>query len=367
MRDPITIEYKSGIAAEHAEQTVDRLASPEAQDRPIRLDFSRCRHVDASAGWRITNALRPHSAREAITAIVPPVASTKDFQGRWFLTFTRSGLGQGLAARAATILSNGVDVTRLMRDYYLRPDHFEGRNFVTVHNLRSEGGFNVDDFDNFLPAFRRLLRFVNIDVAATRMTDVEALARPCFEAAQNVRDHSFKAPLKSAVPIIGHLSMQYYKVLSRAGGLPGDFKAYVDRTEAHLKSRAGGGFVEIVVCDDGVGIAARQMLDPTIYAQPLETERRALIEAFSIGGSVKLRAHDTPVRGDPGYGFEYIIQSLCTLRAYATVRTGRLLALFDGTSGASEFKVEEAALGYLPGTALDIILPKPIAQLRFDY
>src|SRR5262249_13321941 len=117
-------------------------------------------------------------------------------------------------------------------------------------------------------------------------------------------------------------------------------------------------FVQVCVNDDGVGIAARQSLDPSIYTGPIEHEKEALRGALSARSLVKLRAHDARVRGTPGQGYTYIDACLRSLRAFAVLRTGRLLAVFDGTDDQGDgFALVAGDLGYMPGTTLDVLIP----------
>ena len=95
-------------------------------------------------------------------------------------------------------------------------------------------------------------------------------------------------------------------------------------------------------------------------------ERTALEKAFSAGGSIKLTAKDSVIRGDPGYGYSNIVQSLRSLCAYSSVRTGRLLATFDGTTpptavSANTLFVQKGAVGQgyapIPGTIIQTLIP----------
>ena len=89
-----------------------------------------------------------------------------------------------------------------------------------------------------------------------------------------------------------------------------------------------------------------------------EAEENAVRDALTARSSVKLRAHDARVRGTPGQGYTYIDSSLRALRALAVLRTGRLLAVLDGTDDACEgFKLVPGELGYMPGTTLDVLIP----------
>ncbi len=345
---------------------MSRLSQADVTARPILLDLRKCTFVDASAGWRIANALRPHGGRGPITAVVPGVASTKGFTGPWFRTLTRSGLGYALAQRADTIISNQVDVTELVREYYREHMREESQNLAFVRDLTAEGSINIDRLEKFLPRFRRLLHWVNVDAGASRTVNVDALAKLCFEAAQNVRDHAGRSPLAASTRVCSYLSLQYHKSLTRTGrtgAADDDFLGYFDRVTARAEE-TDLGFVEVVVNDDGAGLAARQTQASAIYEGALEAEQRAVQEVLRAGVSVKLRVNDSTVRGDPGYGFTHIVHNLRELQAFATLRTGRLLMVFDGTTDASSFQFSPQELGYLPGTVLDVIFPKPSSQLR---
>src|SRR5262249_4732282 len=125
-----------------------------------------------------------------------------------------------------------------------------------------------------------------------------------------------------------------------------------------VTKRRRGAFVHVCVNDDGVGIAARQAQDLQIYQGDIEEEEKAVRDALKSRSSVKLRARDCLVRGVPGEGFTYIDHSLQPLRAFAVLRSGRLLAAFDGTEESSQgFKLVHGALGYMPGTAIDVLIP----------
>jgi hypothetical protein len=118
-----------------------------------------------------------------------------------------------------------------------------------------------------------------------------------------------------------------------------------------------------VVNDDGNGIPARHSLDSTIYWKNIREERQWLVSALESGSSVKLRSQDTVVRGDPGYGFNKIISSFTGLQAFALLRTGRSEAFFDSTLGMTGFKINDITLGYMPGTALQVVFPVIPANL----
>ena len=118
------------------------------------------------------------------------------------------------------------------------------------------------------------------------------------------------------------------------------------------------GFVEISVLDDGVGIAARQSGDEAIYWKAMARERQYVLDALAERGSIKPKTQDTKTRGDVGYGFTHINSSLQRLGAWASLRTGRLLVTCDAAPrGTAAFVMQARTHPYVPGTALEVIVP----------
>src|SRR5262249_39715390 len=102
----------------------------------------------------------------------------------------------------------------------------------------------------------------------------------------------------------------------------------------------------------------RQTQDFSVCRGPGEAEERALADALSAGSSVKFTSRDSPIRGATGSGYAYINSSLTTLQALAVLRTGRRLAVLDGTARAGGgFVLQAGLLGNMPGTALEATVP----------
>jgi hypothetical protein len=125
-----------------------------------------------------------------------------------------------------------------------------------------------------------------------------------------------------------------------------------------LTSRKRQDYIEICVNDDGVGIAARQSQNSSIYWGPKAPEHQAVRDALTAHSSVKLRTQDCRVRGVPGQGYTYIDACLRALKGFAIIRTGRLMAVLDGTQEAGPgFELLAGSQGYMPGTALSVLIP----------
>jgi hypothetical protein len=363
--DTLDLTFGKGINIDHAERVIAQAAQELGALRPIRLDFSASLHIDAGVGWRIAGILRPFGERHLITAIVPPIKDKKDFQNNWFRPFTRTGLGHALAIYATEIISNGINVTEMVREFYRESGVVSRINFASISDLTSPSAIDTENYDSFVTQFRKLLYAIGLDSDTARLDSLSAISKLCFESIQNIRDHADRAPLPQNTKISSRFSLSYFKELSVAG-LQGDFRGFVERTRAaEGEGTSEGGFVEAVVTDDGVGIAARHGLSGDVYEKSSDKERALLQSALMAGESVKLLAGDSTVRGDPGYGFSYIADNLKALRAYATLRTGRLAAVFDSTAqSSSAFALLPDDLGRIHGTTLHIVFPKPSLQLR---
>lgn len=360
----ISLRFGPGINLTHAENVVAELGNESIPQKMVQLDFGKCRHIDVGAGWRVGNSLRRYAQALLLDVILPDVSSEKDFSGRWFLAFTRSGLGISIAKHAPLIRSSQQEVTELVRSYYQSRLQEVWTNLVIVQSLEQGLAIDVNNFNSFLIQFHRWLPVVNVPEGTFEEKDIHSLAQLCFEAIQNVYDHANRTPLPSKTEILSYFSLRYHKMINRPITPSGDFTSYIERLRNLDQGRYSGRFLEIVTNDDGVGISARQSQTLDVYWSEPHEEGEALKDALASGSSIKLKTKDTIIRGDPGYGFTHIQDSLRQLHAYAALRTGRRLAVFDGTlPSANGFELTPDILGYMPGTALHIVLPIPSRQL----
>ena len=348
--EPLSVSFGTGINPEHAERVIKSLSEDRVPSRKVLLQFADYPYVNAGSGWRIGNALRRYTGK-LLEVSVPPVG------GDWFRTFTRSGLGIAIATHAGKVLCEGEDVKSKIRKLYLDESISFGQNAVFYRDLHRGLSVNPDREDLFRSVFLNSLRNVNVkpgDFERDRLQDVIKMA---FEAIQNTYDHAARKPLAEGTRIVSYLLLGYYKTFAGHQDPTGRLKGYIDRL-ADKTRRKRTDFVQVCVNDDGVGIAARQAQDLSIYWGTKEAEESAVQSALKSRSSVKLRAQDCRIRGSAGEGFTYIDSSLRTLRAFAVLRTGRLLAVFDGTDDAGEgFLLVEGDLGYMPGTTLDVLIP----------
>jgi hypothetical protein len=361
------VRFADSIDTRVAEQTIDRFSAETTSGRPVLLDFSQTRRVDLGAGYRIGNVLRILHESSPIATLLPPNSvAGQNVSGDFFLAFTRSGLGPALAKYCTEISSDGGDVTHTLRQYYSKTLSVPAQNAVYLPDIHT-GVVDIDDEAGFGRSLGELLQGVNVRVAAIERVALADVIGFCFEAAQNVSDHAAKTPLPPGTTIFSYVSIRYYKATARA--FDGAFSAYLRRLTETQTLSPDTSWLEIVINDDGNGIAARQTLNPKIYWQSIASEEEAVSEALSHS-SVKLRARDARIRGGvAGEGFSRIRNVLRHLRAFASLRSGRCNATFDGSSDREDsFRLQRGqfgfSLGVMPGSAFQVVIPITEPQRR---
>jgi len=360
------IEFKSHVNPKHAENAITQLGSEESPSEFVQIDLSACTFIDPSAGWRLANGLRRYAEKELLTVILPDQDRFSSEQ--WFKSFTRTGLGYAIAFHCNRIVTpSGRDITEEIKNYYSRVDGIPAPTHVLVSGIRSKRPFNVDNFSQFSTKFQSMLSKLRAE--SPPEGSLQALTTFVFEAVQNVYDHSSSAPLPRSTKVFDYLCVNYHANIRNPPDVENRFATYLKRLTGVLPENRRAGFMEVIINDDGVGIAGRQSQRTDIYHETdRQEERAALSEALAQGGSIKLITKDCPVRYDPGHGTQKIMAALRELSAFAFVRTGRLLAYFDGSDASQEaFAVTAEELGYMPGTALEVIIPIVESQLRLAF
>jgi hypothetical protein len=357
---PFTHSFGESIAVDEVENLVGQTPRHADDSRSLSLDLSTVRHVQPGAGYRLGNALARWGRGEIIVEVPDP----RGFSGGWFQTFTRSGIGLAIARHATQVRCGSLDITAQVRAYYTKTGSISSTNYAVCIDIE-DGGLPAD-IDAFATLLLDLASYVGLDAITMTPDARRFLVTLVSEAAQNIVDHAYKEPWEFRETTLSFLSLRHYESMSAKDG-PSGLAGYLTRAREMIASEGVDllGWTEIIVCDDGVGIAARQAGSPELADGPLEVERDALEQALLAGESVKLRTRDAVIIGEPGFGFTLISDALVDLKGHVAVRSGRLLAQFDGTAQDSAgFVLSDATLGWLPGTALHIVLPVRDPQLR---
>jgi hypothetical protein len=334
------------------------LLRADPPDRAEPFDLSACEFVQIGAAWRLAAAMHQARASGGLHVVVPALDNAR----RWFLSFTRTGLAHAVARYAARVTTAaGDDVTQELELRY--PDgEFAANNFACDTGLRQMQ--DIEPIARFARVARqRWWPAVNITAHTFPQTAEDALLHLCHEAVENIVDHAYKRPYQPSPVQAPSIALSYYSA-NEPGVSAGAFTQFLATAEQHGTGDLRG-FLEIVVRDDGVGVAARQALDASVYSEPVDAEQQIAADAFARGSTIKLRAGDCEIRGQPGFGFSNIFEHLRKLGAYAQLRSGRLSYVFDGSGprDAAEALAVQAPAGFLPGTVLNIVVPVHDPQL----
>jgi hypothetical protein len=356
----VTIKLQNQIDITGAEKLLDSL-SQKSLAGPFCIDASSCDRIDIGAGYRIGNVIARLATLGPLTVLLPAGEYTvQHVPKEFFWVFTRSGLGPAIARHASVIRAGTQDVTDIIRAYYRRTLLVPSNSSAYVTDLHL-GAIDVEDEGRFGRLLIGLLGQIDLragDIDRRLLGDLVAFS---FEAVQNVVDHATAKPHKDGASIFSYLALRYYG--HTAAPSEGLFGGYVRRYLRERGKDAKTSWLEIVISDDGNGIPARHAQSAEIYWEPsAEREEEVLAEALARS-SVKLRAGDSKVRGSvAGEGFSRIRTSFRELAAFASVRTGRCLATFDGLSTRrDDFHLERDQfglfLGYMPGTTVQVVVP----------
>lgn len=355
---------------EYAENIAASIISKATSGGHVRIDFSRTRSFQPAAVPRLGNALRYVSSKGTkITVVVPTSRGSDQPQ---LSVLIGSGIGRQIATHASVIRTKNHQIKRAFKKALSSP-------VIETHGLR------VDDLRRWNAAASRsigdvtaeLARYVNDHLQDLgRVRDVlGGVSRLVAESVWNVVDHSARRPLDSNQRVSSWLCLSTVAdrdlSLIAAGFVNEDpatryFAAMRNWEPLPLH------FLQILINDDGVGMAARQSLSAEIYEKSSAVERVAFGEALEAGGSVKLRSRDCYVDKEPGFGSTLVANAIVHLYGYASIRSGRLLAYLDGSLAEERisdgFVLEPTDRSYLPGTTIHVVVPIgiPVREMQAD-
>jgi hypothetical protein len=357
-----THPFRHSVSLDEVEALLRGWSIDSDSDAETVLDLSELRNVDTGAAMRLANAMRRWAAGHLVVLVPADI----DLQSSdWFRLFTRSGLGWAIAAHATAVQSGDQDIAEDIRAYYATTSSSHASNCLMFHGI--EDGALVPTQDRFVSTVLQGMRqYLGHAHEAIAPADRRSLARLAHEAVTNVVDHAFSAPWHGQGTPLGYLSVRWYRTISAKNDELGGLRTYI---QAHSEQLAPAdtiaGWMEIVVADDGIGMAARQAQvdETTMYCGSIAAEDEALNDALESSSTVKVRALDAQLRGEPGYGTAIMLECLKSIKAYAALRTGRCLVEFDPWR-YQRFELNAARLGWLPGTAMQVLLPVLAPQLR---
>lgn len=361
-RHDTTVTLDNTVDVGSAEAILAKLTHAGDAGHTVLLDLQRLRHLRPGTGWRIGNALRTTRRGNVLTAVVPFSPDEGGPARDWWFRVSRSGLGYALLHRCHQLLTTDRrDITAVVSEYYNTLHGSPARNHFCLARAALGYRFDCDSLDRFASQFRRALVANNVPEFADAEEDHRPLVEFCFESVQNIADHAAKKPMPTDSDVFDYFAMNWYRSdthLSTDPSARGTYRSNLLRSVPGNQTIAG--FVNIVICDDGVGIPARQYQTLDVYNHSSYGEEYIALErALAPGGTAKFDAQDSPIRHDPGYGTVKIASALSRLNGFAEIRTGRVLATYDGASPSdTSFAIDRELFPYMPGTVLDVLIPK---------
>lgn len=360
-----SIAFNEGIGIDDAEDAISILSGSPDSLALVVLDLTATRSIEIGAGPRLGNLLRRFSG-EKLKVRLPSMAqqSPKDYVSEHWKLLVRSGLGMGIATHAGTIMFGDLPEREGFRELFLEEQDRRMQNILLIPNIHSTSRFDFEDRTTFSNILRSYLPTLNATERHFNSDGLAALVEFCRESILNVRDHSYKRPWGEGQRSVSYFSIRYHKRIPFVKTELWALKQYFKRVNDSYPGASSTSYLEIVINDDGNGIAARQGLDSEIYWHYGNREEEFFAKALSPGGSVKPLARDSLVRGHPGYGFSAMASSLRALKGIGLVRSGKLLAVYDGTCGNPQSTIFGLApsnyrthLRYMPGTFIQTIIP----------
>lgn len=358
------IDLDGSITTSGAERFVATVSGAPEYVQGLQLDLQRVSEISLGAGPRIGNALSRFED-VGLEVVIPEMGNGDwaDYVSKQWKLFTRSGLGLAIATHASKVRFGEWEVTPdFKRHYGTAVGVFQ--NSVTIGEVDSPSSINASDPNTFSFALTGFLPKVNVPSGAFPKEDFSPLVELCREAILNVRDHAF-AGMPPDRKRVAYLSLRFYRSLWTPEDDNDPLAPYLRRlwkSKSEVLQKTSG-FLEIVVNDDGLGVAGRHSQDTNIYWKPIQSEHQIVLDALRAGGSIKPVAMDAVIRGDPGYGFSVMAESLRKLQGFALLRTGRVLAVCDGTRTdplSRAFSIVSGQMGrvnYLPGTLIQAVVP----------
>lgn len=349
------------LLVERAENIVASLLQASRSGERIEVDLRPVGTASPGATSRIGNALRLLKLDGSRVSVRLPNLDRSFLDGQLLAIQIATHADQLSEGRTA---ASKTQIKRRLTEAANRSQP----NALVHHDIRT----NAVAASRTIGAFEALLRGWasefpdNVESAVVQR--VVPLAGALAEACWNVLDHSFKAPLSEDTEVSSSFGCRWLP-LSSVVVAPEGFDYESDRVSNYMgamleHSRTSGlvGFLEVSVVDDGVGIAARQALSEDVYDQgAVDVEIRHFRDALARGGSVKLRSSDCAVDRTPGFGFTNVAAALWRSYGFASVRSGRSLAYYDGFVDEVEdehrFDIRVVDRSRVVGTLVHLLVP----------
>ncbi len=357
-------DFGKTISIEDCEKFVSVISSGIKINSPLVLDLKKTKYLEPVVGSILGNTLRRYADKKLLKVILPKV-NKNNYKNILSSNYIKSNLLQSILLHTDQIYNNNneninKDIQEILDDFY-NSKHKPRKQYISIADIHSNNLHFYDSYDLFYEMFSTKLKTLFGSKKINSLKSMDGVFSVCYEASQNIVDHANKLPFDDKKILNSYLTISYHnKLIAKHYKLAAYLKSLGKEFSVDGSTIS---FIEIIINDDGLGIAARQSLDANIYWRNHSKEKAIIEKAFSAGGTVKFGVNDSNLRHDPGFGFAKICQKLESLKAYATIRTGRSLYVLNSFSRftKNEFiftnKKNNTEYGYVPGTLIHILVP----------
>ena len=363
---PLVLEERQAGSSLTVEWVEELLGTADDWTEPTgwHLDLSATRHVQPFASHRLAACLRSLALHDLCVTL--PAKANR------FRVLYRGGLAAAIAAHATEIRGEADRTIERLRN---NPFRLEAGANVLLLNRVDDGSWDLNK-DHFGARLWKAIEehLGKVEDALDPETH-RAVIEAGFEAVANVADHAYGKPFEGSETRTAYCLLSWERdAETRRADVLG-VGAYREKVLEHLADQNEEfdleqlGWFGMGIVDDGNGMAARHSLNREIYRGSIGVEEEALVDATADAATVKPRAGDARLRGDPGWGFSLMAKAVGAADGYIAIRTGRNLVEFDPFSVKSDWTLRPERLNVLRGTVLQILLPvviPPDPKLQLD-
>ena len=351
LTDHVVVQLAGEVTPTRAEEVDCPSCWDQEGSFPVTIDLSRYPSIATGAGWRIGNALRRFSG-VALEVTAPPLGA-----GDWFRDLNRSGLAYSLAVHAGKIQAGGADLSTQFRNLYNGIGRKTDEAFAFFGEVHRGMSVNPEREDLFRDDFVGALRSMRVQPADFGRQGLRP-DQVRLKATQKYFDHASRKPFRQGVKVASSLLLERAGTCGDHPDPTGRLKGYVRRTSGLFGWRMTE-LIRVRVADNEgrhrrPAIAERHRVRGTAFDKEVPTVAEALNGHTSIKGKARSGLPHSRFCGPRIYLHEC---GIWMLRAFATLRTGRLIAVLDGSNHSKGFQFVGDELGYMPGTTLEVLVP----------
>lgn len=354
-RSRVTLSLDEYLTSARAEQILQNL-SAGAGRQLVSIDVTRFVNTGFGSAARVGNGLETRR-NDACRFLLPSVRRGD----QRYKDLISSGLLHTAMKHAAFTYERSGRPSDLFDKAEFSRRATDNESYFVVPQLRARTDLLLVGQDQCEEVLREFLGALGVGDYSTMDRIAGPVTKLIWEAIVNVIEHSAAAPHSRPQNVDGVLVLRLVERarLLHTEGEPEDedeFAAFWRETSAHPHGEPWG-YLEVLVNDNGNGIASRHSLSDS-FAMPFGEELAVVRDALRVGGTVKHRSKDCDVRMIPGFGLNHLAEALQHIGAAASLRTGRVGAVVSGShSERGGFSILDAEFANMRGTCFCVLIP----------